>query len=152
VSVDNYGRVCLTRTNRQKNSEFDIRGHRDWMTPSISLHTVEERRAFSHSTFAPERSKENEWRKDLNFDGVRLAPGYGSVALTLKDEQQVFGVLAKETASDLTLTNSEAEPLIVPVARIAKRENLPSGMPPMGDVLSKREIRDMVEFLSSLGK
>ncbi len=69
VSVDDQGRVYLTRTNRQKNSEFDIRGHRDWMTASISLRTVEERRAFLHSTFAPERSKENEWLKDLNFDG-----------------------------------------------------------------------------------
>ena len=35
VSVDDQGRVYLTRTNRQKNSEFDIRGHRDWMTASI---------------------------------------------------------------------------------------------------------------------
>ena len=67
--VDDQGRVYLTRTNRQKNSEFDIRGHRNWMTASISLRTVEERRAFLHSTFAPERSKENEWLKDLNFDG-----------------------------------------------------------------------------------
>ena len=70
MSIDDWGRVYLTRTNRQKNSEFDIRGHRDWMTASISLQTVEERRAFLRKTFAPERSKENEWLKDLNADGV----------------------------------------------------------------------------------
>lgn len=70
ISIDDYGKVYLTRTNRQKNSEFDIRGHRDWMTASISLKTVEERRDFLHKTFAPERSKENEWLKDLNEDGV----------------------------------------------------------------------------------
>ena len=69
ISIDDEGRVYLTRTNRQKNSEFDIRGHRDWMIPSISLQTVEERRAFLHATFAPERSKENEWLADLNNDG-----------------------------------------------------------------------------------
>lgn len=69
MSVDDKGRVYLTRTNRQKHSEFDIRGHRDWMTASISLQTVEERQAFLHQTFAPERSKENEWLKDLNGDG-----------------------------------------------------------------------------------
>ncbi|WP_373513478.1 hypothetical protein, partial [Persicitalea sp.] len=28
MSIDDKGRVYLTRTNRQKNSEFDIRGHR----------------------------------------------------------------------------------------------------------------------------
>jgi quinoprotein glucose dehydrogenase len=67
--VDKKGRVYITRTNRQKNSEFDIRGHRDWMTESISLQTLEERRTFLHKTFAPERSKDNEWLKDLNYDG-----------------------------------------------------------------------------------
>jgi len=69
MSIDDYGRVYLTRTNRQKNSEFDIRGHRDWMTASISLQTVEDRRAFLRETFAPERSNENIWLKDLNNDG-----------------------------------------------------------------------------------
>lgn len=70
MDIDELGRVYLTRTNRQKNSEFDIRGHRDWMTESISLQTVEDRRAFLHKTFAPELSKENEWLADLNEDGV----------------------------------------------------------------------------------
>lgn len=69
MSIDDEGRIYLTRTNRQKNSEFDIRGHRDWMIPSISLQSVEDRRAFLRSTFAPERSKENEWLADLNNDG-----------------------------------------------------------------------------------
>ncbi len=70
MSIDDLGRVYLTRTNRQKNSEFDIRGHRDWMTPSISFKSVEDRRAFLHKTFAPENSKENEWLKDLNHDSI----------------------------------------------------------------------------------
>lgn len=70
MSIDDEGRVYLTRTNRQKNSEFDIRGFRHWMTPSIALQSVEDRRAFLHATFAPEKSKENEWLKDLNGDGV----------------------------------------------------------------------------------
>ncbi|MFC4094658.1 DUF7133 domain-containing protein [Euzebyella saccharophila] len=69
MQMDKYGRVYLTRTNRQKNSEFDIRGYRDWMTPSISWETPEDRRAFLHETFAPEKSEENEWLKDLNGDG-----------------------------------------------------------------------------------
>jgi quinoprotein glucose dehydrogenase len=83
---------------------------------------------------------------------VRLAPGYGTVSLTLKDGQIVNGTLAKESAEELTITTSDAEPLVIPVARIAKRENMPSGMPPMGSILSKREIRDLVEFLVNLKK
>nr|WP_229253693.1 hypothetical protein [Dyadobacter sp. NIV53] len=70
ITIDDMGRVYLNRTNRQKNSEFDIRGHRNWMTQSIAMQTVEDRRAFLRSTFAPEKSKENSWLKDLNGDGV----------------------------------------------------------------------------------
>jgi putative heme-binding domain-containing protein len=83
---------------------------------------------------------------------ARLAPGFGAVSLTLKDGQVVNGTLAKETAEELTITTSDAEPLVIPVARIAKRENMPSGMPPMGSLLSKREIRDVIEYLANLKK
>jgi len=69
MDIDDQGAVFLTRTNRQKNSEFDIRGHRDWMTESIGLQSVEDRRAFLRKTFAPEKSAQNEWLKDLNGDG-----------------------------------------------------------------------------------
>ena len=70
MDIDDHGRVYLTRSNRGKNSEFDIRGHRDWMTPSIALQSVEDRRAFLRETFAPERSEENEWFPDLNKDSI----------------------------------------------------------------------------------
>lgn len=70
MSIDKFGHVYLTRTNRQKHSEFDIRGHRDWMTPSIALQTVEDRREFLHRVFAPERSMENIWLEDLNRDSI----------------------------------------------------------------------------------
>jgi quinoprotein glucose dehydrogenase len=81
---------------------------------------------------------------------ARIAPGFGNVTLTLKNGQEVFGILAKETDTELTLTTSDAEPLVIPTARIAKRENIPSSMPLMGELLSKREIRDVVEFLAGL--
>ncbi|AFK02385.1 heme-binding protein [Emticicia oligotrophica DSM 17448] len=81
---------------------------------------------------------------------ARLSPGYGTVSLKLKDGQEVTGILAKETEHELVITTSDAEPLEIPLSRIAKRENMPSSMPPMGSLLSKREIRDVVEFLSNL--
>jgi len=69
MSIDDFGRVYVTRTNRQKNSEFDIRGYEQWMTASISLQSVEDRRAFLRKTFAPSKSAENNWFPDLNNDG-----------------------------------------------------------------------------------
>jgi len=83
---------------------------------------------------------------------ARLSPGYGMVILTLKDGTVASGVLSQENEHELVLKTSEAEPLKVPVARIAKRENVPSSMPPMGSIMTKREIRDVVEFLSGLKK
>lgn len=68
IDIDDQGRIYYTTTNRQKNSEFDIRGHRDWEIPSISLQTVEERRAFLRKELSPENSKKNLWLKDLNGD------------------------------------------------------------------------------------
>ncbi len=70
LDIDNKGNIYITRSNRAKNSEFDIRGHRDWMTESIALESVEDRRAFLHKTFAPELSEENEWLPDLNNDSI----------------------------------------------------------------------------------
>jgi len=70
MSVDDEGHIYITRTNRQKNSEFDIRGFRQWMTPSIGLQSVEDRKNFLHETFAVEKSSENEWLKDLNKDSI----------------------------------------------------------------------------------
>ncbi len=81
---------------------------------------------------------------------ARIAPGYGSVSLKLTDGQEVFGTLEKESETTLTIKTSDAEPLVIPVSRIKKRENMPSSMPPMGSLLSKREIRDVVDYLSTL--
>lgn len=81
---------------------------------------------------------------------VRLAPGFGQVALTLKDGQEISGTLTAETEEMLVLTTTGTEPTRIPKSRIANRENYPSSMPPMGTIMSKKEIRDMVEFLASL--
>ena len=70
ISVDPYGGVYYNNGTRIENSEFDIRGHRDWMTQSISFQSVEDRRNFLRSTFAPELSEMNsDMLEDLNGDG-----------------------------------------------------------------------------------
>jgi quinoprotein glucose dehydrogenase len=71
LDIDDFGRLFYTRTNRAKNSEFDIRGHQDWEIGSIQLKNIEEKRAFLHKVLAPENSAKNQWLKDLNGDGSR---------------------------------------------------------------------------------
>ena len=80
----------------------------------------------------------------------RISPGFGQVSLTLKDGQEITGTLMSENEHEIVLATSDAEPTKVALSRIAKRENMPSSMPPMGDILSKREIRDLVEYLAGM--
>ncbi len=70
ISVDELGRIFYTSATRQSNSEFDIRGHRNWMTASISFQTVEDRRAFLRETFSSNNEEGEQFLKDLNKDGT----------------------------------------------------------------------------------
>jgi len=71
ISVAPNGQIYYASSKRLTNSEFDIRGHRDWMVASISFQTVEDRRAFLRKTFADENENSKKFLKDLNEDGVR---------------------------------------------------------------------------------
>ncbi|WP_116126042.1 HEAT repeat domain-containing protein [Lewinella sp. IMCC34183] len=71
ISVAPDGKIYFTSATRQEYSEFDIRGHRDWMTASISFQTVEDRRAFLHKTFTTDSEQSERYLQDLNGDGVR---------------------------------------------------------------------------------
>ena len=70
ISVAPDGRVFYTKAMRMGTSEFDIRGHQDWMTASISFETVEERQAFLKKTFTEGSAQSERHLKDQNNDGV----------------------------------------------------------------------------------
>ncbi|MEX0906133.1 MAG: HEAT repeat domain-containing protein [Balneolaceae bacterium] len=79
----------------------------------------------------------------------RIAPGYGTVTLALQNGETVRGLLRAETENQITVTSGEQE-TVVDKTEIAERTHTPSGMPAMGEVLSRSEIRDLVEYLISL--
>ena len=70
ISVAPDGRIFYTSANRMEHSEFDIRGHRDWMTASMSFETVEDRQEFLRKTFTEGSEQSERHLKDLNEDGV----------------------------------------------------------------------------------
>lgn len=70
LHIDPQGRAYVSSTDRGTQSEFDIRGHQDWMTESISFQTVEDRRAFLRRIFDPANSEQNKWLSDLNQDSI----------------------------------------------------------------------------------
>ena len=81
---------------------------------------------------------------------ARLAPGFGIVALTLNDGNTISGFLEKETDQELIIKSSEGTLSTVSRSDINTRQDIPSSMPPVGPILSLREIRDLVSFLDGL--
>ncbi|SEQ75357.1 DUF7133 domain-containing protein [Neolewinella agarilytica] len=71
ISVAPDGRIFYTQATRQTSSEFDIRGHQNWMTASLSFETVEDRRKFLRETFSADSEESEAHLKDLNGDGVK---------------------------------------------------------------------------------
>lgn len=78
----------------------------------------------------------------------RIAPDFGSVQATLEDGTQIRGVLKQETDAYIVLQSADGESHEIQKANIQKRENSPSAMYSMVDILSKSELRDLVEFLT----
>ncbi len=80
-----------------------------------------------------------------------IAPGFDSVVVTLKSGDVVGGTVAEETATTLRLRNADGKVAAVKKSEIAKREGAPSSMPEIyGAVLTKTELRDLIEFLAAL--
>lgn len=71
ISIDEKGRLFYVQANRLEHSEFDIRGHRDWMTQSISFQSVEDRRAFLRKTFETHNEAAEKFLEDLNQDSTK---------------------------------------------------------------------------------
>ena len=81
-----------------------------------------------------------------------IAPGYENVLVTLKSGDVLAGLTTKEDADTLTLKNV-ADGKLQPVkkADIKERTKLPSAMiPGLGEILTKRELRDLIEYLATL--
>ncbi|HKZ65857.1 MAG TPA: HEAT repeat domain-containing protein, partial [Chitinophagaceae bacterium] len=80
---------------------------------------------------------------------ARLAPGFGFVTVELKTGKTLSGVLVGENNTSLIMKGDKQNE-VIPKDQIAKRINAASSMPEMKNILTKKEIRDVVSFLSGL--
>ena len=79
-----------------------------------------------------------------------IAPGYGTISVTLKNGESISGLFRKETKNHVEIRDAENQTIKVPVGEIQSRTPVISTMPPMNVLLQKREIRDLVEYLTTL--
>ncbi len=85
----------------------------------------------------------------VNPQGV-VADGYGNIAITLKDGTSVAGQFRGEKSGKVILRDAEGKETSIAIDTIKERSPVISTMPPMGFILQKSEIRDVVAYLVSL--
>jgi len=88
--------------------------------------------------------------ESMVLPSAKIAEGFASVTLTLSDGRIVAGVIQKEDAKTLTVLAPDGKVLTIPVEDIDKRTKPESVMPSVEKVLTPREMRDVIEFLSGL--
>lgn len=81
---------------------------------------------------------------------ARIAPGYGTVIIKLKDGKEVVGTLQSEDEGTLTIKTGNEDAKTYQKADISERETMPSGMFNMSEFLTKAQIRDVVAYLTTL--
>jgi putative membrane-bound dehydrogenase-like protein len=79
-----------------------------------------------------------------------ITDGYGSISLTLKNGTSIVGQFRKEKNGTVEVADPEGKVTKVKIADIKERSPVVSTMPPVGLILNKREVRDLIEYLSTL--
>jgi len=81
---------------------------------------------------------------------ARLAPGFGTTTLELKSGKKINGILQSDKEKELSVKVGDKPDTVIRKDQIVKRTDAGSSMPPMRLLLTKKEIRDVVSFLSTL--
>ncbi|MEY2904552.1 MAG: hypothetical protein RJA52_568, partial [Bacteroidota bacterium] len=81
---------------------------------------------------------------------AELSPGYGVTAIETKNGEKISGVILEDSPKSLKLKIGKEDIKEFKKEEISKREDIPSAMPEMREILTKREIRDLISFLASL--
>lgn len=81
---------------------------------------------------------------------AKIVPGYGLVTLTLRDGRSVTGTLMAETDAGLTLTLTDGSEETYASSAIASRTKPVGAMPNLEALVNKRQLRDLVAYLSTL--
>ncbi len=85
------------------------------------------------------------------FPNKTIAPGFESVLVTLKNGASYAGMLKSETDAEMIINSPEDGLLTVKKADVKSRDRGLSSMPEeLGNILSKSDVRNLIEFLSTL--
>lgn len=81
---------------------------------------------------------------------ARIAEGFGTFEFELKDGESIAGFVRSENNRQVELSLMDGRHLTILKKDIAARSTPKSAMPTMREVLTRKEIRDLVAYLTSL--
>ena len=85
------------------------------------------------------------------YPNAKIAEGYQSVIVSTIDGKLVSGVLRAKTATTVTLITPENKTIVLPADDVESMRDDKSAMPDdLHKKLTRRELRDLVEFLASM--
>jgi len=82
--------------------------------------------------------------------GNAVAPGYGMITIELKSGVSVSGAWMKEEEGGFVLKMPDGELRVIKKEDIKSTGKVVSSMPPMHHILKRHELRDVLEFLTTL--
>jgi len=82
--------------------------------------------------------------------GATVTPGYGIAAARLKDGREIAGFLLEKDDQKLIFRDADGVETSVPAADVVGFDPPVSPMPPMGELLKPRELRDLMAYLLTL--
>ncbi len=88
--------------------------------------------------------------ESLIAPGAKVAEGFGIVSITRKNGDAIAGTLLADKDANIRLRLPDGSEVAIAKADIAAQTPPISMMPPMGVILSKRQIRDVVAYLATL--
>ena len=86
--------------------------------------------------------------ESLLHPNKRIAPGFESTTLDLSNGEVISGIVQLETDQNLILRLADRSIKTVSKEQVSFRSKQQSSMPPMGGILSRRELRDLVSYLA----
>jgi putative heme-binding domain-containing protein len=91
--------------------------------------------------------------ESLLYPNAKIKEGFHSSNISTKDDQELSGIVVKETDKEVVIRNAANQEVSIAKANITQRVNGGSLMPSgLVDALLPEERLDLIKFLSSLGK
>ncbi len=81
---------------------------------------------------------------------AQVTKGYGTISVTLQDGTNLTGQFLEETKKDVMIRAPDGKSTRVKLGDIKERSPVISIMPPMGYILKKEEVRDIMAYLMSI--